>query len=79
MNRTVEVILREAMQLSNGEREQLIDELLTTLETGKDENVDAAWAREVEKRAAELSQGTVAPVVWDEVKRMARERAHGSN
>lgn len=71
MDKSVELILKEALQLPDFERAQLIEELLTTLETEKDENVDEAWAQEVEKRASELSQGTVVPIVWDEVRKKA--------
>ncbi|MBI4691402.1 MAG: addiction module protein [Nitrospirae bacterium] len=79
MSKSVKVVLREAMQLSEEDRAQLVDELLMTLEVEKDNDVDAAWAREVEKRATELSKGTVLPIAWNEVKKTARERAHGAN
>ena len=69
MGKRVELILKEALQLPDFERAQLIEELLTTLEMEKDENVDEVWASEVEKRALELSQGTVVPIVWDEAKK----------
>jgi len=59
MGKAAASVLKDALQLSDSERAQLIDELLTTLETEKNDNVDAAWAQEVEKRASELSQGTV--------------------
>jgi len=77
MDKTVDLLLKEALQLPNSERAQLIEELLTTLETEKDDNVDEAWAREVEKRAAELSSGTVVPIIWDEVKEKAFRLVHG--
>lgn len=38
MEKTVNLILKEAMQLSDAERAQLVDELLTTLEVEKDKN-----------------------------------------
>lgn len=71
MDKSVKLLLKEALQLPDFERVQLIEELLTTLETEKDENIDEAWAQEVEKRASELSQGTVVPIVWDEVRKKA--------
>ena len=77
MGKRVELILKEALQLPDFERAQLIEELLTTLEMEKDENVDEAWASEVEKRALELSQGTVVPIVWDEAKKKALRCVHG--
>lgn len=70
-------LLKEALQLPDFERAQLVEQLLTTLEFEKDERVDEAWAIEVEKRALELSQGTVAPIIWDEVKEKALKRVNG--
>ena len=77
MGKKVELLLKEALQLPDFERVQLIEELLTTLEMEKDENVDEAWAQEVEKRASELSQGTVVPIAWDEVRKKALRRVNG--
>ncbi|MBI4682294.1 MAG: addiction module protein [Nitrospirae bacterium] len=72
MGKAVTSILKDALQLSDSERAQLIDELLTTLEVDRDDDVDAAWAQEVAKRASEIAEGTVVPVIWDEVKARAR-------
>ncbi|MEW6420022.1 MAG: addiction module protein [Nitrospirota bacterium] len=79
MGKTVNLILKEAMQLSDTEKAQLVDELLTMLEVEKDDAVDAAWAQEVEKRASEIAQGKVLPVIWDEVKERAYRKVHGKN
>jgi putative addiction module component (TIGR02574 family) len=79
MNKMVEVLLRESMQLSAMERAHLVDELLTTLETERDEDVDVAWAEEVEKRSLELSSGKVRPVIWDEVRERAHKSVHGKS
>lgn len=79
MGKIVNTILKEAMQLSDIERAQLVDELLTMLEVEKDGAVDAAWAEEVEKRALEIAQGKVVPVIWDEVKEKAYRKVHDKN
>jgi len=76
MDKTVELLLKEALQLSDSERAKLVEELLTTLETERDDNVNEAWAQEVEKRAAELSSGTVVPIIWDEVREKAFRLVH---
>jgi putative addiction module component (TIGR02574 family) len=75
MGKTVDLILKEAMQLSDTERAQLVDELLTMLEAEEDDAVDAAWAQEIEKRALEIAQGKVVPVIWDEVKEKAYRKS----
>jgi putative addiction module component (TIGR02574 family) len=79
MDKTVELLLKEALQLSDSERAKLVEELLTTLETERDDNVNEAWAQEIEKRAAELSSGTVVPVIWDEVKEKTFRLVHGKD
>jgi len=79
MGKPVAAVLKDALQLSDSDRAQLVDELLTTLETEKNDDVDAAWAQEVEKRASDLSQGTVVPVIWNEVKEKAYRKVQGKN
>jgi len=44
------------------------------LEPEADE-VDAAWAAEVERRAVEIKQAVVRPILWAEVKIKARKLA----
>ncbi|MBI5103102.1 MAG: addiction module protein [Nitrospirae bacterium] len=76
MSKTLDLILKEAMMLSESERTRLVDELLTTFEPDTEVNVDKAWADEIEKRAADISNGSVTPVLWDEVKEKARNMAY---
>jgi putative addiction module component (TIGR02574 family) len=58
-----------ALALPREERAELARELLSSLdEAGED--VDAAWAAEITRRARELADGTVEPVDWE----VARER-----
>lgn len=75
-DRAVELI-REATALPYAERAHVVDELLATLEPEAENEVDAAWAAEVERRGAELAQGTVKPVIWEEVKKKAQSLVHG--
>jgi putative addiction module component (TIGR02574 family) len=72
-----ERLIKEAMSLPYSERVRLVDELIATLEPDKDEEVDAAWALEVERRSDELSHGVVVLVDWEEVKRKAVRLVHG--
>jgi putative addiction module component (TIGR02574 family) len=74
-----EHLIKEAMSLPYSERVRLVDELIATLEPDKEEEVDAAWALEVERRADELSSGVVVPVDWEEVKRKAVRLVHGED
>ncbi|MBM2839040.1 MAG: hypothetical protein HW415_1665 [Deltaproteobacteria bacterium] len=74
-DRAVELI-KEAVGLSYAERAHVVDELLATLEPEAENEVDEAWAAEVERRGLELSQGTVKPVIWEEVKKKALSMVH---
>jgi putative addiction module component (TIGR02574 family) len=69
-------IMKEVMTLSDAERATLVNELLAAMEPGKDEDVDQAWAMEIDRRGAELEQGVVTPVAWEEVRKKALRLAH---
>ena len=54
---TVEKLEAAALQLTPADRARLIDKLIATLEP--DPEVEEAWAAEVERRQAEIENGTV--------------------
>ena len=43
----------------------------------RDDDVDAAWAAEVERRSQEIKQGVVRPIPWATVKAQAKKRVRG--
>ena len=57
-------LLAEALRLSRAERARVAEELLSSLEE-PDEEVAAAWARELEKRSREVAEGRVQTVDWE--------------
>jgi putative addiction module component (TIGR02574 family) len=62
-----------ALTLPRKERAKLAHELLRSLDEPTDRDapdIGEAWAREVERRARELADGSVQPVDWE----AARER-----
>jgi len=62
-------ILEAAMKLPAEEREQLVDELKATLHGGfASEEVEQAWATEIERRAAKIDSGKAVLRDWDEVR-----------
>ena len=66
--------LREAaMKLPSRERARLASELIASLDGEEEEAVEAAWAAEIEKRAAEVESGTAKLVPWDTVDAEARD------
>ena len=54
---TVETLEEAALQLTLGKRARLVDRLIATLDA--DPEVADAWAAEVERRQAEIENGTV--------------------
>jgi putative addiction module component (TIGR02574 family) len=78
MKRPAKDIVNAAIRLSENDRLEIVEELLASLEPQTDEDVDAAWAAEVERRSDEIKQGIVRPIPWEEVKSQARERVRGS-
>ena len=54
---TVETLEAAALQLTPADRARLVDRLIATLDA--DPDVEEAWAAEVERRQAEIENGTV--------------------
>lgn len=67
-------ILKEALALPTEARAALAGSLLDSLDTDVDEDAEAAWATEVNRRVAELDGDTVKAVPWAEVRRRLAAR-----
>ena len=67
-------ILEEALALPSGERAALAAPLLDSLDTNVDDDAEAGWAIEVNRRVAELDSGAVKTVPWAEVRRRLAAR-----
>mgnify|MGYP001608391433 CR=1 FL=1 len=61
-------LFRQASELDEYDRAALAGLLLESLEHEVDEDVEAAWKEEIERRLAELDADSVKLVLWDEVK-----------
>jgi putative addiction module component (TIGR02574 family) len=73
-------LLKAALELAADEREQLAEALWASLEGGTDEEVQQAWAEEIERRMDEADAGKVKSVPWPEVRAEALDavrRARG--
>jgi putative addiction module component (TIGR02574 family) len=68
MSTPVSELFRQASELAEHDRATLAGILLESLEHDVDENAEAAWQGEIERRLAELDAGRVKLVPWDEVK-----------
>ena len=78
MTRPAKDIVNAAKRLPENDRLEIVEELLASLEPQSDDDVDAAWAAEVERRSDEVKQGVVRPIPWASVNYRARERIRGS-
>jgi len=78
MSQRAQELLREALTLPADERADVAAELIASLDEQVDdpEIVEAAWAKEIEKRARRALSGESADEPWDEArKRVARRLA----
>lgn len=76
MTREVAELLREASELPEADRAELAGRLLETLHGEPDEDVEAAWAEEVERRIRQIDSGEVKTIPWEEVRAKLYARLH---
>jgi putative addiction module component (TIGR02574 family) len=74
MKRQAAEILKEALALPIEARAALAGSLLDSLDADVDEDAEAYWANEVNRRVAELDSGVVKTVSWAEVRRRLAAR-----
>jgi putative addiction module component (TIGR02574 family) len=74
MKRDAAEILKEALALPTEARAALAGSLLDSLDTDVDEDAEAAWAIQVNRRVAELDRGAVKTIPWAEVRRRLTAR-----
>lgn len=77
MSTTAEQLLSAALELAEGDRLQLVEALITSLQPDDEPPFDDSWREIVQRRSAELRSGQVSPISWAEVKRQGREKASG--
>jgi len=66
MQDPVDKIIEDALELDEKQRARIAHELLTSLDGKRDEGVEEAWDAEISRRVAEVREGKVKPVSWDE-------------
>jgi putative addiction module component (TIGR02574 family) len=70
----VDDLLPAALALSMSERARLARELIESLDEETDEDATELWAREIERRVAEIRSGSVELEDWEEVRARIRRR-----
>jgi hypothetical protein len=73
MSKTAQKVLHEALRLELSERAELAAELLASLDGELDEDVDAAWAVEIERRAARARSGEDVGKPWAKARDAAKD------
>ena len=73
MSKMGQKVLDEALQLELSERAELAAELLASLDGEPGEDVEAAWAAEIERRAARAQSGEDAGRGWAEARDAAKD------
>ena len=68
MKRDAAEILRDALALPTEVRAALAGSLLDSLDTEVDEDAEAAWASELNRRVAEFDNGAVKTIPWAEIR-----------
>ena len=74
MKRDAAEILKDALALPTEARAALAGSLLGSLDTEVDEDAEAAWATEINRRVAELESEAVRPIPWADVRRRLTQR-----
>jgi putative addiction module component (TIGR02574 family) len=74
MKPDVAEILKDALALPTEARAALAGSLLESLDTEVDEDAEAAWASEINRRVAELETGVLRPIPWADVRRRLAQR-----
>ena len=68
MNRTSQSIVDAALQLTEPERAEVVQELLDSLSPDAERLMDDAWAAELDRRVAAFERGEADAVPWSELK-----------
>lgn len=67
-------ILGAALALPSEDRARLADELVVSLDGLSQEQIEAAWAEEIERRIRDIDEGKVVPIDGEQVMRELRAR-----
>ncbi|HSS96354.1 MAG TPA: addiction module protein [Terriglobales bacterium] len=77
MTQETQDLLQKALALPDKERAELAGNLISSLDTTVDEDVDAAWQGEVMRRHKDVESGKVKTVSWEDVQQKGRALLNG--
>ena len=76
MNTQSQELLHSALALPEVERAEIAATLIRSLDTETDEDVDAAWSSEIQRRLEAIDRGEVRLIPWDDVMQELHSRKH---
>jgi len=68
MERTLNDVFQQAVQLPERNRATLAGLLIETLDPVSEPDAEAAWSEEIERRLADIDAGTVELIPWEDVR-----------
>lgn len=77
MNTQSQGLLQSALALPEADRAELAASLIRSLDTQADEDADAVWAAEIQRRVESIDNGEVKLIPWDDVMREMRDGKNG--
>ncbi len=74
MTKRGQEVLRDALALSTRDRARVAAELIVSVEGPADQDVEKAWALEIEKRARRVQAGEAKTTDWEVLRRKLLRR-----
>jgi putative addiction module component (TIGR02574 family) len=68
MERTVDDILQEALELPPAARAAIAGSLIASLEPESDDDAETAWEAEIARRIEQIDRGDVTMISWEEAR-----------
>lgn len=76
MTQEAHELLQKALALPENERAELAGNLIASLDSTVDQDVDTAWQQEVVRRLHDVQSGKVETISWQEVQQKGRKLLH---
>jgi putative addiction module component (TIGR02574 family) len=76
MSTQYQEIIDSALALSESERADIAATLIRSLDSETDEDADALWAAEIQRRIESIDRGEARLIPWDDLMRELRGRGH---
>jgi putative addiction module component (TIGR02574 family) len=69
MTKAAQSVLADALRLDADARAELVSEILASLDGPSDDDAEAAWDKEIERRIRAIEAGEISLEPWEAVKR----------